>query len=241
MKIAVFGGTGRVGRHIVGQALEEGHDIRVLTRNPTRVTSRDSHLAIVAGDVLDPAKVAETLAGCEAVLCALGGSGLINPGRAISIGTQNIVSAMKQHGPRRIIVISAFGMGDSRAQLPMMFRVLTPLLRGYRTEKETQERILRDSGLDWTIVRPFQLTDAPKTGSYYVGANPPRLKPLSRADLADFMLKQLTDNTFLKQAPQLLALRRRFEMGYRSRRAAGVSLAHRRPLSWRTGNIRSVG
>jgi uncharacterized protein YbjT (DUF2867 family) len=114
---------------------------------------------------------------------------------------------MKQHKVKRIVLITAFGIGDSRDQIPAFARLLgSLLLRGYTAEKESQERIVRESGLDWTVVRPYQIADGPRTGNYSVGINPPALKPVTRADLADFLLKQLTDATFVRQTPAIVGI-----------------------------------
>jgi putative NADH-flavin reductase len=124
----------------------------------------------------------------------------------LSGGTRNIVQAMQKLGVKRFICESSLGIGDSKGNLGFVYNyLLVPLfLWGFFADKEVQERIIKDSTLDWVIVRPGALTNRPGTGAYQAGMSvghwffTPRI---SRADVADFMLKQLTDNTFLRQTP----------------------------------------
>jgi putative NADH-flavin reductase len=123
----------------------------------------------------------------------------------VSTGTQHIVEAMAQQGIRRLIVVTSLGVGDSKDQTPFFFKILArTLLRKAMQDKERQEEIVKASGLEWTIVRPGGLTDGPKTGAYTYGLDP-RLKArqLSRADLAEFVLKQASDNQFVGKTPAI--------------------------------------
>jgi putative NADH-flavin reductase len=203
MKVTIFGGTGHTGHCLVEQSLEQGHVVTVLVRTATKLSVQHPHLRVVVGDVLDQGKAAEVVEGAEAVLCALG-SGLINPGTVLSQGTQNIVDAMKRHGVKPVVMISAFGIGDSQRQLPFSARLLGQLLRGYRAEKENVEQILWQCNLDWIIVRPWRLMAGVKTGKYEVGLKPHSLRPVSYADLADFMIQQLVTNVWLHQTPAIV-------------------------------------
>lgn len=124
----------------------------------------------------------------------------------LSDGTKNIVQSMENRGVKRFICESSLGIGDSRGRLGFLYNyILTPLfLRGIFADKEVQERYIKDSMLDWVIVRPAALTNGPRRGTYRVGMNIGHwfsTARISRADVADFMLKQLTDNAYLQKTP----------------------------------------
>jgi putative NADH-flavin reductase len=201
MKLALFGATGGTGQQILVQALAAGHTITALVRDATKLAAQ-SGLTIVPGNVLDPAAVAQTVQGVEAVICTLGGTAN-NPRTVVSAGTNNIVQAMGAQGVRRLIVISSLGVGDSKNQVPFFFKIVAAtVLRRAMQEKETQEAIVRASGLDWIIVRPGGLNDGPRTGTYRSGLDRTIVAGMvARADVADFVLKQLTDERYVHQTP----------------------------------------
>ena len=200
MKIAIFGATGGTGHHLLDQALAGGYEVRALVREPSKLATQSRQLTVVQGDVRDPATVSETMLGVEAVLCALG-SGLFRPGITLSEGTGNIVDAMRAHNVRQVIVVTALGIGDSQRFIPAYFRLASLLLRGYRAEKERQEQILRASDLEWTVVRPSPNTKGPRTGRYrYSAEQAVGFAPISHADVADFMFRQLTSDAFVHRA-----------------------------------------
>ena len=200
MQIALFGATGGTGRQILAQAISQGHQIRALVRDPTRLTAPVG-VTLIRGDVLDLAPTAECVQGTEAVICALGSHGGRTPIEAA--GTAHILTAMQTHGVRRLIAITSLGVGDSRGQLNPVFRILMDLtLKTIMHAKAEQEELIKASGLDWTIVRPGGLTDGPHTGTYRSGLDPTiKGGRVSRADVADFVLKQLSDQTYLHQTP----------------------------------------
>lgn len=205
MKIAVFGATGGVGRHVVEQALDAGHAVTALARNPKKLELADPRLVVVTGDVLDAAKVEETLQGADAVVVSLGSTSP-NPDYIVSQGTQVIVAAMQRlEQPQRIVVVSSIGVGDSKDQVPFAFKLLMmSVLRKPMEDKERQEALVKASDLDWTIVRPGGLTDGPATGVYQVGTDGKvQAGQITRADVAAFVLKQLSDDTYVRQAPAI--------------------------------------
>jgi putative NADH-flavin reductase len=204
MKIAVFGATGGTGREIVTQALDAGHEVTVLVRDSSKLSVDNDKLYLVIGDVLNPEKVEETLAGSEAVCCSLGNTAN-NPDFVVSDGTHNIIDGMKKQEIKRLVVVSAIGVGDSRERVSRSFKMLmkTVLRKAYE-DKERQEQLVRESGLDWIIVRPGGLTNGPATGEYAFGLDPSiGGGQVARADVAAFVLKQLTDDTFLHQTPAI--------------------------------------
>lgn len=204
MKLAVFGATGGTGKEIVIQALEAGHEVTVLVRDPARLTVNHDKLYLVFGDVLNLEKVEETLAGSEAVCCSLGNTAN-NPDFVVSNGTQNIITAMQKQGIKRLVVVSALGVGDSREQVPLSFKMrMKTVLRKAYEDKERQEQFVQESDLDWIIVRPGGLTNGPATGEYEAGLDPSiGSSQVSRADVAAFVLQQLTDDTYLHQTPAI--------------------------------------
>lgn len=205
MNIAVFGATGGTGRQVVDQALAAGHRVTALVRDPSKLDGQSPHLAIVQGDVLDPVSVAETIKDAEAVVVSLGNTAN-NPDYVVSQGTQVIVDAMQAQGsPRRIVVVSSLGVGDSINQVPFALKMLVKtVLKKAMDDKERQEALVQQSGLDWIIVRPGGLTDGPATGQARAGTGPGiTAGQVSRADVAAFVLQQLTEDTYLHQAPAI--------------------------------------
>jgi len=205
MKLLVFGSTGGTGRELVKQALEQGHEVTAFARNPDKLGDlTHPALRVVRGDVLDPAAVEKDVNGHDAVLCAIGAGA----GRSTlrEEGTRNIVRAMQKAGVQRLICQSSMGVGDSRANLGVLTKyVIVPVfLRHAFADHERQEAVVKESALDWTIVRPPHLNDGPHTGTYRHGfptTDTGIQGKISRADVADFMLKQLADTTYLRQTP----------------------------------------
>lgn len=202
MKIALFGATGGTGRALLVQALANGDAIRALARTPTKLEPADG-LEVIGGDVLDQAAVDNCLEGAEAVICALGSHGAREPVEAQ--GTERIIDGMQRHGIRRLVAVSSMGVGDSRDQVPGFFRVLMQLtLKKIMAAKEQQEALIRDSSLDWTIVRPGGLTDGPATGAYKSGTDRSiKAARVSRADVAEFVLQQLASERYLHKTPAI--------------------------------------
>ena len=208
MHIVIFGATGATGRCLVEQALVQGHDVTAFARNPASVPTSHVRLSIVRGDVFQKASVQEAVANQDAVLCTIGGhdrlrvalSGHPRAPGLCTIGTSNILDAMKTCGVSRLICLSAWGIGESKGRVPVIFRnVIFPLLMKEEYEdKEAQEQLIQQSNLDWTIVRPARLTNGPRTGRYRMkaGLEFSWRSSISRADVADGMLRQLTDSTF---------------------------------------------
>ncbi len=205
MNIIVFGATGTVGRRLVERALAQGHRVTAFARRAAVLDSDHPALTRRAGDVLDREAVADAVAGHDAVLIALGAG---RKGGVRAAGTENVVAAMRRHGIRRLVCETTLGAGDSRALLTFFWKriMFGFLLRAAYADHEAQEEIVRGSGLDWTVVRPAAFTDGPATGAYRHGFAPTeknlKLK-ISRADVADFMLRQLTDDSYLRKSPGL--------------------------------------
>lgn len=203
MKIALFGATGGTGAQVLQQALASGHVVHALVRNPAKVSQTHENLILFPGDVRQQEPVNACVAGCDAVVCSLGTPQGEEPVEAE--GTRVILQAMHDHGVRRLVVVTSIGVGDSKDQVPFFFKMLMKTaLRKVMAVKEEQERLVRESSLDWIIVRPGGLTNGPATGNYNSGLDKSIVAgQVSRADVAEFVLRQLTDDTYLRQAPAI--------------------------------------
>ena len=207
MKLVIFGATGKIGRHLTEQALAQNHQVTAYARNPEKVEKPHKNLTILKGDVLDSQSVEQAIKGQDGVLCAIG-MPLMNKDKLRSKGTSNIVRAMEKTGVKRLVCLSAFGAGDSKELLPFHYKFLiVPLLmRRLFADHNPQEKLITASSLDWVIARPGNFIKGVLTGAYRhgfkAGDKAPKLK-ISHEDVADFMLKQLADDTYLHQAPGL--------------------------------------
>jgi len=208
MQLTVFGATGQTGRCLVSQALELGHDVTAFVRSEDAFPTRHPHLDVVVGDVANSMDVERVVNGQDVVLMALG----VKMGVAdqvCTIATATIVPAMQKYGVRRLINVAGVGTGEARARLGVLARAIAGGLRvldrhAFR-DKENQDALIRNSDLDWISVCPPWLTNGPHTGVYKFGCDlrPPINAQISRADVADFMLKQLIDPTFVHKSPIL--------------------------------------
>jgi uncharacterized protein YbjT (DUF2867 family) len=207
MNILLFGATGPTGQQILRQALEQGHFVTAFARNPFALGVQHPNLKPAKGDITDLLSVDAAVAGQDAVLSALGVRKWLK-NTILSDGTRNILDCMTRHGVRRFICETSLGVGDSKDDLGKAFTwiFLPVMLKSAFEDKEIQERVIRESNLDWTIVRPAYLENGPLTGNYQVwtGRKPAGVtNRISRADVAHFMLKQLVTETYLKKTPGL--------------------------------------
>lgn len=205
MKLIIFGSTGSIGRQLVAKALEQGHTVTAFARNPAKLGSQHPNLTTFQGDALDYASVEEAVRGHDAVLCSLGAGA---KGMIRSQGTRNIVRAMETTGVRRLICQSTLGVGDSLGNLNFFWKhiMFGLLLRRAYADHVSQEDCVKQSKLDWTIVRPATFTDGDGSGQYrhgFPGTDKALSLTISRSDVADFMLKQLMDQTYIHKTPGL--------------------------------------
>lgn len=202
-KVLVLGATGGTGRPLVEQAVAAGFDITVLARRPDDLPLILREVRVVAGDLVkDPAVLQAAVIGQDAVISVLGVGQSLTSGRLISQSAPAIVAAMRQHGVRRLVFTSAFGVGATRQDVPLIPRLfIATLLRDIYADKKAGEQAILTSDLDWTIVYPVGLTNGPRTGRYRVGEHLslrgfPRI---ARADVADFLLRQVEDRSYVKK------------------------------------------
>ncbi len=205
MKLIIFGSTGGTGRQIVTQALEQGHDVTAFARSPEKFDQKHEKLQVIKGNVLDFAAVENAIQGQDVVLCTLGLPAVMDKSNLRANGTKNIIRAMEKTGVKRFICQSTAGVGDSSDTLPFLMKYLIVpfMLRRVWADHEIQENHIKESQLDWIIARPAALTDGEHTGSYqhgFTADNKTVTSKVSRADTADFMLKQLADNDYLHKA-----------------------------------------
>jgi putative NADH-flavin reductase len=202
MKLAIFGATGGTGNQVVIQALNQGHAVTAFVRDPARLAIEDENLTFVTGDVFDPASVTQAVQGQDAVVCALGVGSDLKKTTVRTTGTINIISSMQQNNVKRLLVVTAMGVGESWDDLSLFNKFFfATLLKSSRADHETQEAAVKESGLDWTIIRPSGLTDTPRTGVYEVGQNIPAItSKIARADVADLILKELEHDSLVGKA-----------------------------------------
>ena len=204
-RILVLGATGGTGKAVVAQALALGHEVTVFVRDPNRLESNRERLRVLVGDVTDAGEaIRAATRDQDAVVSALGlGRSLTSHGliaRSIPI----IVRAMEADSVRRLIFMSAYGVGATYRDTPLLPRILTrTLLKDMYADKNAGEDELRriGDGIDWTIVYPVTLTNGPETGRLRFGERLDLrgLPKIARADVADFMLAQLDDATYSRK------------------------------------------
>lgn len=207
MKLAIFGATGRTGRHLVEGGLAAGHEVTALVRDPAKLPIQHDRLTVLQGDVTDPAAVRRVVDGAEVVLSALGPSPS-SPKDVQTVGTRHILDAMRGAGVRRIVSLTGAGVaqpGDEPKLVDKLFKfALRRLQPDVLADAEGHARAIEASDVDWTIVRAPRLNDGPKRGTYRIGmVGKGTGTQIGRADVADFMLRQVTDHGYVRQAPMV--------------------------------------
>ncbi len=205
MRIIVFGASGGIGNHVVQQALEDGHQVTAFVRNPDKLSIEHPNLSIFQGDVIEAEKVEQATAKQEAVISTLGPTRPPVPGM-METAAKNIVNGMQKHGLKRLISTTGAGVRDPKDQ-PKLFdkfmkALLTFMARDVLRDSEANVSVIRASNLDWTIVRFPRLTDRRHSGKYRVGyIGKDSGSQISRADGADFILRELEKGEYIHQAP----------------------------------------
>ncbi|MFZ3568757.1 NAD(P)-dependent oxidoreductase [Streptomyces sp. BH097] len=204
MKLTVFGATGGIGREVVRQALDAGHEVTAVVRDPARLTVTGERLEVVRGDLKDPESLRPAVAGRDAVLSGLGARRRADAGIATEL-TRSVLKAMEAEGVRRLVVVSAAPVGpqpeDSSLADRLMLKVVGAVLKDVYVDLSAMEAELASSATDWTSVRPPRLQDKPLTGSYrtVVGGFPRAGRFAGRADVAHAMLAMVDDPATVKQ------------------------------------------
>lgn len=212
MNIVVFGAAGGIGKNVVTQALARGWNVTAFVRRPEALGVTHPALTVVKGDVHDAAAVSAAIEGKDAVISSLGAPD--RKSKVRSVGTENIVAAMKRHGVRRVIAVSAIGVGDSREQARrssfFFGRIILPLfLSEPFADMDRMEGVLRQSSLDWTVVRPTGLHDAQsRAGGGEIRATVDGSvvgSRIPRAGVAAFMIDELVSVAHLHAMPSIWA------------------------------------
>jgi putative NADH-flavin reductase len=200
VKLLVFGATGPTGRELVARALEEKHEVTAFVRQPQ---AAPAGVRVLQGDAMrEPEAIADAVRGQDAVLCTLGTGKVLFPNRLQERSLGNIVPAMERAAVRRLVVMSAFGVGETLRDASLVQRSLyATLLSAVFADKARGEERVRASTLDWTIVYPTVLTNGPLTRSYRAAERIEArgLPSISRADVAHFMLAQVNDATYVRR------------------------------------------
>lgn len=203
MRVLVLGATGGTGQHVVADALQKGHFVTALVRDPRRIAVASDRLRVLQGDVVtDDAALSEAVRGQDVVISTLGRAKSFKPQGLIAKSAPRIVSAMKAQSVRRLIFLSAFGVGDTVRDAPLLPRLfIRLLLKDIYRDKEAGEDAILSSGLDWTLVYPTGLTDGPPAGEYRVGERLALrgLPRISRQDVAAFLVQQIDATSYVRK------------------------------------------
>ena len=191
MKLIIFGATGRTGSAAVELALGRDHSVTAFVREPSKLTVMHPHLTIVQGDALDAAAVANAVQGHDAAVSTLG-AGTMEPTTTLSDSSRNVINALQQHGIKRLSVVLSVGM---------LYPQVEPRFVNINAEHRRVFDALQQSSLDWIAACPPYIRDYPRTGHYraVAGTAPDHAEQISRFDLADFTLDQLTSDQYLRQ------------------------------------------
>jgi putative NADH-flavin reductase len=207
MKLLIIGATRGIGYQLLEQALQAEHIVTVLVRYPQKMPKQHERLRIIQGDILDLTAVQTAMNGQDAICVTIGTGVTWRPVTVFSQGTRNVLEAMHQLGVRRLIVITGIGAGDSKGHGGFLYDWLFKplLLKTIYEDKDRQESLIKNSEIDWTIIRPGFLTNGPLTKKYRVITNLEDVtaSKISRADVAHFILEELATNHYLRQAPLL--------------------------------------
>jgi putative NADH-flavin reductase len=200
MKICVFGGSGRTGKLLIAQALEQDFEVTGLLRNPGKLDLRHAKLNIIRGDVFDPEAVSTAIQGCHAVLSALGASSL-GKTDLYSKSMKNIVSGMEANSVKRLLCIAAVGI-ERDPGIPLLGRLIMGLVLGnILADMQRMQQEIESSYLEWTILWPPMLTNGQMSGKYRIeiGRAVPKGSRISRADLAHFMVRNIDNAAYFKK------------------------------------------
>ena len=208
-RVLIVGASKGIGLEATKQALATGHAVRALSRSASSIHLSNDRLQKIPGDALNAADVGTALQGVDVVIQTLGvGLGdLFQPVSLFSTATRVLIEAMTSHGIKRLICVTGFGAGDSRASISCLQRIPFQVVFGHAyADKSEQERLIKESSLDWTIVRPGVLTNAAPSGRYKIleTAAEWRNGIISRADVADFLVRLIDDPSYVRKAPVLI-------------------------------------
>ena len=209
MRVLIIGASKGIGLETTRQALQAGHDVRALARSATAIAVSNPSLEKMRGDALKTEDVEAAVVGVDAVIQTLGvGLGdLFRPVHLFSDATRVLIAAMRSQGVKRLICVTGFGAGDSRASISCLQRLPFQIVFGRAyDDKSLQEQLIKESELDWTIARPGVLTNGPRTGRYRILSEATQWRNgiISRADVAEFLVRQIGDQTYIRKTLVLI-------------------------------------
>lgn len=209
MRVLIVGASKGIGMETTRQALDAGHSVRAFARYAEAIKLSHPSLEKMRGDALKTGDVEAALVGVDVVIQTLGVGlrDLFRPVHLFSNATRVLIAAMRTQGVKRLICVTGFGAGDSRASISCLQRMPFHIVFGRAYEdKSLQETLIKESVLDWTIARPGVLTNGPRTGRYRVlsEASQWRNGTISRADVAEFLVRQIGDQTYIRKTPVLI-------------------------------------
>ena len=209
MRVLIIGASRGIGLETARQALEAGHVVRAFARSTADNLNSNSSLENVCGDALNAEDVIPALVGVDVVIQTLGVGirELFRPVHLFSEATRVLVGAMKTQDVKRLICVTGFGAGDSRASISCLQRLPFQAVFGRAYgDKSLQERLIKNSELDWTIARPGVLTRGVRTHRYRILSEASQFRNgiISRADVAEFLVRQIVDQTYIRKAPVLI-------------------------------------
>jgi len=209
--ILIIGASRGIGLETVRRALDQGYRVRGFARSASQIPITHAELTKVNGDALRAEDVAAAVKGADAVIETLGAKASLamvtSHTQLFSDATRILIQAMESAGVKRLICVTGFGAGDSREHMSLLQRVPFELLLGrVYADKAVQEMMIRRSALSWVIARPGILTNGPRTGRYKILDKPAEWRngTISRADVADFLVKQIEDDAYLGKTPALI-------------------------------------
>ena len=207
MKILIIGATRGIGLQILQQALAKDHDTTVLARSPQKITVEHERLQVMQGNILDDHAVGSASEGRDVVISCIGIMPTRKPVSVFSVGTKNVLAAMDKSKVKLLVSVTGIGAGDSRGHGGFFYdKIIQPFfLKTIYEDKDRQELLIKDSSVNWIIVRPGFLTDGPLRGSYRVltDLRDAKAGKISRADVAHFILNQLDSSEYIGQTPLL--------------------------------------
>lgn len=201
MNLTIFGASSPSGKLLVEKALAAGHEVTAFVRDASKLELTDEKLKVITGDALNPAHVEDAVKGSDAVLSTLGPKG--KPRVMAAESTKYIVNAMEKHGVKRLVVVSVAGIAvpQDKRGFNLVSALIKLLLKDVFVDRENQLSVLSSSNVEWVAIRVPRLSDEPAKGTYnaFFGDASPRMS-VTRSDLADFMLKQVVSDEWVKQA-----------------------------------------
>ena len=209
MRVLIIGASKGIGLETTRQALDAGHDVRALARSATAIAVSNPSLEKMRGDALKTEDVEAALVGVDVVIQTLGvGLGdLFRPVHLFSDATRVLIAAMRSQVVKRLICVTGFGAADSRASISCLQRLPFQIVFGRAyDDKSLQEQLIKESELDWTIARPGVLTGGPQTDQYQILSEATQWRNgiISRADVAEFLVRQIGDQTYIRKTPVLI-------------------------------------